>query len=285
MTLLADLRVQVFQVFPMMAQPNRILERETEELTPVEEKKLRHRLSILRSHSRTPRRSPSLQRQPSGCEPLVIASGSGTQDNAYDYPDDVDAPHYQQQSSSSYPNNMDHKHHQRGNKLSHKHSTTSTFETYSTAPSAAVASSSRGKVTNPFEDPANVESSSSTPSTVASSSSSPLPHPLYRTNSTSKTLHLHSNHGLDGTVSANAGFTAGTTHHHGLPVPVTHKRVHTGTTIGSRRSGRSTSSKLSRRVRKLPRSAKRAIRRLLRRVTGRRQRKDKTAATWTAPQV
>ncbi|KAK1780205.1 hypothetical protein QBC45DRAFT_373113 [Copromyces sp. CBS 386.78] len=241
-----------------MPQSTRILQRETEELTPVEEEKLRERLMFLRSQSRTPLRSPPLQRRPSDTEPLVIASGSGTQDhthsspartslmknlnlknNPYNYSDD-DGDYDQQQSSSSCPHNMDHKHHHNllnsnSNKLSHKHSTTSTFDTYSTAPTAPVSSSSRGNVTNPFEDPAYIEpfgSSSSTPSTIPSSSSSPQPHPLYRTNPNSSSLHphphpphaLHSNHGLDGTVSANTGFTAGTTHS-GLPIPgLTHKR-------------------------------------------------------------
>lgn len=295
-----------------MPQPTRILQRDNKELTPVEEEKLRERLIFLRS--------PPVQRRPSDTEPLVIGSSSGTQghthsssartslmknlnNDPYNYSDDEDN-YDQQQSLSSCPNNMDHKHHHnllnsKINKISHKHSTTSTFDTYSTAPTAPVSSSSRGNVTNPFEDPAHIEpygSGSSTPSTIPSSSSSPQPHPLYRTNPNpnSSSLHphphphppqaLHSNHGLDGTVSANTGFNAGATHS-GLPVPVTHKRVHTSTTIGSRRSGRSTSSKLSRRVKRFPRAARRAVKRLLRRVTGRSKRKDKMKVTWTAPQV
>ncbi|KAK3339050.1 hypothetical protein B0H65DRAFT_433218 [Neurospora tetraspora] len=275
---------------------------------------------FLRSQSRTPRRSPPLQRRPSDTEPLVIASGSGTQNhtgtnsaartslmknlnlnnnNSCHYSDD-DGDYDQQQSSSSCPNNMDHKHHNsllnsNSNKLSHKHSTTSTFDTYSTAPTAPVASSSRVNITNPFENPSHIvepsPSGSSTPSTIPSDSSSPQPHhPLYRTTNAPSASHPHplsasGSHGLDGTVTANAGFTAGTTNH-GLPIPgVTNKRVHTSTTISSKRSGRSTSSKLSRRVKKFPRAARRAVKRFLRRVTGRSRKKEKMKVTWTAPQV
>ncbi|KAJ4350848.1 hypothetical protein N0V85_009672 [Neurospora sp. IMI 360204] len=103
-----------------MTQSARILQRETEELTPLEEEQLRKRLMFLRPQSRTPHRSPPLQRQPSDTEPLVIASGSGTQNhtgtnsaartslmknlnlnnNSCHYSDD-DGDYDQQQSSSS----------------------------------------------------------------------------------------------------------------------------------------------------------------------------------------
>ncbi|EGO58837.1 hypothetical protein NEUTE1DRAFT_38912 [Neurospora tetrasperma FGSC 2508] len=274
---------------------------------------------FLRSQSRTPHRSPALQRRPSDTEPLVIASGSGTQDHTQSSPartslvnnlnsngsctySDDDGDYDQQQSSSSCPNNMSHKHphnllNSNSNKLCHKRSTTSTFNTYSTAPTAPIASSSKVDVTNPFEDPSHIvnepsPSGSSTPSTIPSDSSTPQSHPLYRTNPNSNSFHphphpphaMHSNHGLDGTVSANAGFTAGTTDH-SLPVPVTNKRAHTSTTISSRRSGRSTSSKLSRRVKKLPRAMRRVVKRFLRRVTGKSRKKEKMKVTWTAPQV
>ncbi|EAA33188.1 hypothetical protein GE21DRAFT_5507 [Neurospora crassa] len=273
---------------------------------------------FLRSQSRTPHRSPALQRRPSDTEPLVIASGSGTQDHTQSSPartnlmknlkingsctySDDDGDYHQQQSSSSCPNNMNHKHphnllDSNSNKLCHKRSTTSTSNTYSTAHTAPIASSSGENATNPFEDPSHIvsepsPSDSSTPSTIRSDSSTPQPHLHSRTNPNSNSFHphphpphaMHSNHGLDGTVSANGGFTAGTTDH-SLPVPVTNKRAHTSTTISSRRSGRSTSSKLSKRVRKFPRAVRRAIKRFLRRVTGKSRKKDKMKVTWTAPQ-
>ncbi|KAK3399911.1 hypothetical protein B0T20DRAFT_452062 [Sordaria brevicollis] len=300
-----------------MSQPTRILQRDTDELTPEEEDQLRKRLMF-------PRRSPPLQRQPSDAEPLVISSGSGTQNHHagtssaartslmknlnlhtddHVVPDEYDQ---QQPSSSSYcPNNMDHKHPHHllnsSNKLlSHKPSTTSTA-TFSTAPSRPVASSTSNiNMTNPFEDPSHIietsPSGSSTPSTIASDAPTPQttnghkpisashgPHPLCAIHSNTG---LEGNTGLDGTVSA--GFTAGT--QSGLPIPgVTNKRVHTSTTVSSKRShrsGRSTSSRLSRRVKKFPRTAKRAVRRFLRRIMRRkRQRKEKTTVTWTAPQV
>ncbi|KAK3502427.1 hypothetical protein B0T13DRAFT_524260 [Neurospora crassa] len=291
---------------------------EIEEPIPIEEKQPRKRLMFLRSQYRTLHYSPVLQRRPSDTEPLVTASGSGTQDYTQSSParhslvknlksngsctySDDDGDYDQQQSSSSCPNNMGHKHphnllDSNSNKLCRKPSSTSTFNTYSTAPTAFIASSSKVNVTNPFEDPSHIvsepsPSDSSTPSTMRSDSSTPQPHLHYRTNPNSNSFHphphpphaMHSNHGLDGTVSANAGFTAGTTDH-GVPVPVTNKRAHTSTTISSRRSGRSTSSKLSKRVRKLPRAVRRAIKRFLRRVTGKSRKKDKMKVSWTAPQ-
>ncbi|KAL0472587.1 hypothetical protein QR685DRAFT_596721 [Neurospora intermedia] len=257
----------------------------------------------LRSQHHTLHWSPALQRRPSDTEPLVTASGSGTQDHTQSSPartnlmknlnsngsctySDDDGDYDQQQSSSLCPNNMGHKHphnllNSNSNNLCHERSTTSTSNTYSTAPTAPIASSSGVNVTNPFEDPSHIVNEpspfgSSTPSIIPSNPSTPQPHPH-------PPHAMHSNHGLDGTVSANAGFTAGTTDH-GVPVPVTNKRAHTSTTISSRRSGRSTSSKLSKRVKKLPRAVRRAIRRFLRRVTGKSRKKDKMKVTWTAPQ-